>query len=165
MDIRAATHRDLDFLAEQRLAMFGDMGDRYSGHLDELAAAQKPWMEKHFADGSLAGFIAEEDGVAVGGVQIAFVDVPPSRVDRSGRSAYLFGLRVVPQHRRRGIARALLQAAIGAARDAGVRLVTLQASEDGRPVYERLGFETTREMALLLDGERIDGDTPSCGPA
>jgi GNAT superfamily N-acetyltransferase len=165
VEIRPATHSDLGFLADQRLAMFRDMGERYTGHLDELAAAQTPWMETRFADGSLTGFIAVEDGTPVGGIQIAWMDVPPSRVDRSGRSAYLYGLRVLPEHRRRGIARALLEASIAAAREAGVRMVTLQASDDGRPVYERLGFESTREMALLLDGERIDGDSPSCGPA
>jgi ribosomal protein S18 acetylase RimI-like enzyme len=165
MEIRPATADDLGFLAEQRLAMFRDMGERFTGHLHELAAAQEPWMASHFADRSLAGFVAEEDGVPVGGVQIAWIDVPPSRVDRSGRSAYLFGLRVVPEYRRRGIARALLEASIAAAREAGVKLVTLQASDDGRPVYERLGFEATREMALLLDGGPIDGDSPSCGPA
>jgi GNAT superfamily N-acetyltransferase len=48
--------------------------------------------------------------------------------------------------RRRGLASRLIRGALATARDAGVRSATLQASPDGLPVYERLGF---RRVALL----------------
>jgi len=43
-------------------------------------------------------------------------------------------------HRRRGLAGGLLAAVLAEARADGARTATLQASPDGRPVYERLGF-------------------------
>jgi len=33
----------------------------------------------------------------------------------------------------------------------GLRSVNLHASDEGRPLYERLGFESTNEMRLKFD--------------
>jgi ribosomal protein S18 acetylase RimI-like enzyme len=55
--------------------------------------------------------------------------------------------------RRRGLATALLRFVLAGARAAGARTATLQASPDGRPVYERLGFRT---MATLRGFGRAD---------
>jgi ribosomal protein S18 acetylase RimI-like enzyme len=50
------------------------------------------------------------------------------------------------RHRRQGLASRLLVAVLAAERARGMRSATLQASPDGLPVYERLGF---RRVALL----------------
>lgn len=49
-------------------------------------------------------------------------------------------------HRRRGLASGLVVAVLSAAREAGLRSATLQASAEGLPVWERLGF---RRVATL----------------
>ncbi|HEY6886859.1 MAG TPA: GNAT family N-acetyltransferase [Solirubrobacter sp.] len=51
-----------------------------------------------------------------------------------------------PRHRRRGLAARVVGAALTAARDDGARTATLQASPDGRGVYERLGFRTVATL-------------------
>jgi ribosomal protein S18 acetylase RimI-like enzyme len=60
---------------------------------------------------------------------------------------YLAELYVVPDRRGRGLGRALMEAAIAAARDAGADHMDLGTSEDdaaARALYERMGF-TNRE--------------------
>ncbi len=47
-----------------------------------------------------------------------------------------------PAHRGTGLARRLCRAGLGAAADRGLRTSSLQASPLGRPVYERLGYES-----------------------
>lgn len=57
--------------------------------------------------------------------------------------AHLDELYVVPAERGRGIGRALLEATIGAAREAGADYISLGTGEDdmqARALYERLGF-------------------------
>ena len=55
------------------------------------------------------------------------------------------------QHfRRRGVASAILQAAIAYLRERGVERMTLHSSEFGRPLYEKFGFGDTTEMRLNL---------------
>jgi ribosomal protein S18 acetylase RimI-like enzyme len=51
-----------------------------------------------------------------------------------------------PRYRRRGLAARVVAAALIAAREDGVRTATLQASPDGRGVYERLGFHTVATL-------------------
>lgn len=48
---------------------------------------------------------------------------------------------VHPDFRRRGIATRLMETALDYLRGRGVRTIKLDATPDGRPVYERLGFE------------------------
>ena len=52
--------------------------------------------------------------------------------------------------RRRGLASDLLLAVLAQARIDGARTATLQASPDGLPVYERLGFRTVATLHALV---------------
>jgi len=54
------------------------------------------------------------------------------------------------EHRRRGHASALIRAALADARADGAATATLQASPDGRPVYERLGFATVATLRATV---------------
>lgn len=78
----------------------------------------------------------------------------PSLWAKAG-DAYLEELYVVPEQRRRGIGRALLNAAIDAARDAGANhfeLTTGETDTEARGLYESRGF-TNHEGAP--DGPRM----------
>ncbi|MFG1918574.1 GNAT family N-acetyltransferase [Micromonospora sp. NPDC048898] len=56
--------------------------------------------------------------------------------------AALYFVATDPEYRKRGIATALSVESLRLAREAGRRIVTLQASEEGARVYQRVGFET-----------------------
>jgi GNAT superfamily N-acetyltransferase len=64
-------------------------------------------------------------------------------------------------HRRRGLASRLMLAVLAEARDQGMRTATLQASADGLPVWERLGF---RRVATLRGYLRPDAGAPVAAP-
>lgn len=53
-------------------------------------------------------------------------------------------------HRRQGLASRLLLAVLETARADGARTATLQASPDGLPVYERLGFRRVATLSAFL---------------
>jgi GNAT superfamily N-acetyltransferase len=53
-------------------------------------------------------------------------------------------------HRRRGLATALLTAVLDAAAAEGMRSATLQASPDGRPVYLRMGFHQVELLHAMV---------------
>jgi len=54
------------------------------------------------------------------------------------------------EHRRRGLAGRLLSAVMADAARRGLRSATLQASPDGLPVYERLGFRRAATLRAFL---------------
>jgi GNAT superfamily N-acetyltransferase len=66
---------------------------------------------------------------------------------------------IEPAFRRRGIACRLTQTIISWCREQGFQWIYLHASEQGRPLYEALGFEPSSEMRLKLflgEPRRID---------
>jgi GNAT superfamily N-acetyltransferase len=84
--------------------------------------------------GPIAGFVAEADGRAVGAAMV-FVDV-------STGVGVVGWVGTVPEYRRRGIGDAVTRAATNAGFALGARLVSLQASPMGLPLYEKLGYRT-----------------------
>jgi GNAT superfamily N-acetyltransferase len=65
--------------------------------------------------------------------------------------ASLWGGGTAPEHRHRGVYRALVAARAGVARSRGYRFLTVDARETSRPILERLGFTpltTTRGWVL-----------------
>lgn len=61
---------------------------------------------------------------------------------RTGAIAGVYTIGVLEEYRRRGYGAAVTWAVIRLGRDAGCTQATLQSSPMGRPVYERMGFET-----------------------
>jgi GNAT superfamily N-acetyltransferase len=68
----------------------------------------------------------------------------------TGRDAGIFAVATHPEHRRRGLARAVTVAAIRAAVAAGCDLVYLQSTEMGYPVYTDLGFRTVEQYRTFV---------------
>jgi ribosomal protein S18 acetylase RimI-like enzyme len=69
-------------------------------------------------------------------------------------SGLLTDVLVMPAHRRRGVGRALVEDAIGRARAARLRQLTLFVAADNteaRRLYARLGFEHTRSWPHVLE--------------
>jgi ribosomal protein S18 acetylase RimI-like enzyme len=68
-----------------------------------------------------------------------------------GHRGWVGGIGVVPRARRLGVAEALMTELLEAARARDVHRVTLEVIEQNEPaqrLYEKLGFETTRELEI-----------------
>jgi GNAT superfamily N-acetyltransferase len=87
---------------------------------------------------------------------VGWVDDRPvttTRLHTGAGVAGVYGVVTVDDARRRGYGEAITRRALRAARDAGLRIATLQASDAGRGVYERVGFrELIRYRLYQWDG-------------
>lgn len=149
--LRLATADEASVLARHRASMFRDMNEVdeqgatiiENASLDHLAALIE--AREYF------GFLAEHEGVVVGGGGVWLRPLlPRPGTLQGGMEAYVLNVYTEPEHRRSGVARAIMEAIIDWSRGQRVARVTLHASKEGRPLYEALGFEATNEMRITL---------------
>jgi predicted N-acetyltransferase YhbS len=95
-------------------------------------------------------FVAEVDGQIVGTGVLSV----------NGSVGWIGTVWVEPAWRRRGVGMALTQATIDAAESAGCRTLLLVATDAGRPLYEKIGFEVQTSYRILeapgLGDEAVD---------
>jgi len=131
----------------------GDLPD--DGHYATLQAAAQRDLAAWLTSGDYVSFVASprdrpSEIVAGAGVQIRKLlprPVPNGRI-RLGPEAIVLNVFTERAWRRQGIAEQLMQHVIDWAKHNGIARLVLHASTDGRPLYERLGFEATNEMAF-----------------
>jgi GNAT superfamily N-acetyltransferase len=153
-NFRSVTVADIPTVVEFRTRMFRELGWRNESRLLEVEPLFAEYLAETLPLGDCAGLIAEyldDNGELkpAGTVVLVWQRVPPGVRNLAGIQAYALGMYVVPTMRRRGIARELMLRSIDCAADHGASLVTLHASEFGRPLYERLGFTLTDEMRFF----------------
>ena len=142
--IRAATTDDAETIAAHRF----DERPAPAGPIARYAA----WLRPRIEAGFYLGRLAEIDGRVIAGAGAVLLDWGPRR--DSGTVHLLARINNVytePAWRRRGIARALLQAVLDDCRARGILHATLAATADGTALYRALGFAPkSDEMALSL---------------
>ncbi len=150
---RVATRSDAPLITAHRKAMFEDMRRSTPAVLEEMSTNFEPWVASRLADGSYLGWIAEDDGTPIASAGMLLLgDLPPSPHNPSGSvRGHLLNVYVVPAFRRRGLARHLVELCLAEARHRQISVLTLHASDEGRPIYERIGFRATNEMQLILN--------------
>jgi len=148
--VREASLTDIPEILPQRRAMYEDMNYKDSAALNEMAKLSAMYLEKAMADGSFRAWLAFENDHAVAGGAILISPWPAHPYDLECRRATILNVYTDPTHRRRGLARTLMQTMIDWCQRQGFARVTLHASDDGRHLYESLGFETSNEMRLKL---------------
>jgi GNAT superfamily N-acetyltransferase len=149
--LRLATANEAGVIARHRALMFRDMGEVD----DQGAAIIENASEDHIAALIEAreyfGFLAEQDGTVIGGGGAWLRPVLPRPGTLQGaKEAYVLNVYVEPEHRRSGVARAIMKAILEWSHEQRLARVVLHASKEGRGLYESLGFESTNEMRLLL---------------
>jgi ribosomal protein S18 acetylase RimI-like enzyme len=139
VNVREATPADEPTLLAFTEAIFGENWDR-------------PWRPPEITPKIFEGklvLLAENDGEAVG---YAFGELDPQGY------AHVNIVYVVPEHRRRGVTRALLAEFASRAREEGIEHMTLDVAtrnEVGREVWRRMGF-TEWALRLTVPLERLE---------
>lgn len=154
--VRPATVDDIPTLARHRAGMFTDMGELSPSCAGRLVERSRRYLETAIPSGEYVGWLAAPDTrpeEVVAGVGMQVRSIIP-RPDPSGtalleRQGLILNVYTEPAWRRRGLASLLMRHVLDWARENGITNLVLHASEDGRALYERLGFHPTNEMRFV----------------
>ena len=154
MEIRQTGAADWPALRRLRLRALADTPGAFASTLDEeLAFGDDVWRRRAGEDPAAATFIASEAGVDIGLARIFAEPDPPGR-------AHLVSMWVDAGHRRRGVARDLVDQAIRWATERHAHEVVLWLADQNAParrLYERIGFRPTgRRQPLPSDPVRSE---------
>src|SRR3954469_20743244 len=146
--IREAAVADLETILEQRRRMCDDMGWTEPATLEAVVTRTREPLRRWLADGTYRGWLVERDGRVVAGGGVVLGAWLPNGSDTSGRRATILNVYTDQDHRRQGLARALMETMLAWCPGEGFEGVLLDASDDGRHLYESLGFRPTTTMRL-----------------
>ena len=153
---RKADTEDLDLLVQTRIEVLR-AANRLSDDADmrEVGEQSRLYYRQSLLDGSHTAFLVFDGERFAGAGGISYYQVMPTYHNPSGRKAYIMNMYTRPEYRRQGIAYRTLDLLVRDARARGVRAISLEATEMGRPLYEKYGFTAmNNEMELpLREGE------------
>lgn len=147
--LRRAAAVDAPALVELRAAMFATMGQRTEAGAPwrEGAAA---WFTDHL-DLDACAYLVEAAGVPVAAAVGYVHSAPPSPRSLTGVRGHVSNVITVEDHRRRGYARACVQALVSwFDHETPAERVDLAASEDGLALYQSLGWVRRPQPTLSL---------------
>jgi len=152
--VREATLDDADALVRHRIAMFTDMGvalDR-----EALDGAFRNWLSAMMPAGTYRAWLAEDaSGAIVAGGGMTILPWPPGPTYMGRQLAYVYNVYTEPAHRRRGLARLIMEAIHAWCRKSDIASVALNASRDGVPLYEALGYQVSPSPMMFLPIVRV----------
>jgi GNAT superfamily N-acetyltransferase len=148
--VRPATTDDIPEILEQRKRMYQDMGHTEPELLSTMISTSRVFLQQVIPSGTFRGWLASVEDRIVAGGAVLLVPWPSHTYDGECRRATILNVYTYPEYRRQGIASHLMNTMIDWCRNQGLAMVYLHASQDGRALYESLGFEPTAEMRLKL---------------
>jgi GNAT superfamily N-acetyltransferase len=146
--IRPATLADIDVLVRHRLGMFADMGVTVD---QSVAPSFRAWLFEMMPPGTYRAWLIETATaeVAAGG-GITILPWPPGPRYPTGRLAFVYNVYTEPAHRRRGHARRIMETIHAWCREAGITSLALNASQEGRPLYDALGYHIAQSPMMFF---------------
>jgi GNAT superfamily N-acetyltransferase len=152
--IRRLTLHDLGLLVRHRRGMWKDIARFSKADLDAADRAYRRWARTQMKANRFTGFIVEVGGQPVASGCVWIMQVQPRPNWEGTEAAYLLSMYTEPGHRGQGHGARIVREAIRYAKGRGIHVMLLHASPFGEPIYQRLGFERTKEMRLFLDSRR-----------
>jgi GNAT superfamily N-acetyltransferase len=152
--VRAATLADADILVRHRIAMFADMGVVFQAH--EFDRAFRVWLADVMPAGTYRAWLADAaNGEVAGGGGITIIPWPPGPRYAGDRLAFVYNVYTEPAHRRRGLARLIMETIHAWCRAEGIGSMALNASRDGKPLYEAMGYAESASPMMFLPIVRV----------
>lgn len=148
---RKATLEDVALLVSMRMKMLRSV---VPANDSEQWALSEASTEKYYSETLESGehvcILAFDGNTCIGTGGICFYRVLPTYYKPTGEKAYIINMFTDPQYRGRGIGREILRLLVEEALERGVRYITLEATEQGRKLYEKNGFgSVSSEMQFI----------------
>ena len=143
---KIASTDDIEMVMQSRLEMLNAVNNLPEDYTftEELIANSK----EYFTSGNQITVLAIDEKV-VGCATMCYIDMIPTFHRPSGKIAHLMNVYTNSQYRRQGIALHILSILINEAKEKGITKISLDATELGRPLYEKLGFVPSDDYMIL----------------
>ena len=148
---KKATIQDTDLLTKTRIEVLR-AANQLSNETDmtEVFKQSYDYYAEALTDGSHTAYLVFDEDKFVGAGGISYYNVMPTYHNPSGKKAYIMNMYTAPDYRRKGIAYKTLDLLIADSKSKGIHAITLEATDMGRPLYEKYGFTNMKgEMELL----------------
>jgi GNAT superfamily N-acetyltransferase len=157
--IRQATPEDASVIGWHRARMFQDMGLVPDELFESFRTKALDRLGKALASGDYFGWLVSRRNAPqkiIAGAGVIIREVPPFPIRHKngeitiaeGRQGLIVNVFTEPEWRRRGLAKLLMKTIIAWSHQQNLEGLVLHASDDGRALYEQLGFISTTEMRL-----------------
>ncbi len=140
--------------------MWHAIGHHTDGEVRRHAGPYRRWLRPRLRSGEVVAYVATIGPEVAGSGALWFMPQEPRPGMVRGEIPYILSMYTRPEDQRKGIASAIVRALVREARSTGAGRVSLHASDQGRRVYARLGFERTGEMRLWLRRPPWAGPVP-----
>ncbi len=144
---------DLELLIQTRIEVL-----RAANQLDDTVDMTIVGQEsRHYYMDALTSdrhtaYLVFDSGQFIGAGGISYYQVMPTYHNPTGKKAYIMNMYTKPDYRRQGIALKMLDMLVQDARNHGVSAISLEATDMGRPLYEKYGFvrmESEMELPMV----------------
>lgn len=149
---KRATIEDIDMLTKTRIRVLS-AANSLSDDIDmnEVEKQSYDYYGRTLCDDTHIAYLVFDEKRFVGSGGVSFFQVMPTYHNVSGKKAYIMNIYTEPAYRRRGIAYKILDLLVSDVRSKGITSISLEATEAGRPLYEKYGFvKVDDEMELLM---------------
>lgn len=147
---KRATLDDIEILTETRIEVLR-AANKLSADIDmsEVERQSYSYYQKALYEGSHIAYLIFDGNRFVGAGGVSFFQVMPTYHNPSGNKAYIMNMYTNPEYRRKGIAYKTLGMLIKDTKSKGITAISLEATDMGRPLYEKYGFvKMNDEMEL-----------------
>ncbi len=150
-EYKKATIKDIDELVRTRIIVLR-AANKLSDDVDMSFVEKESYeyYKRALETGEHIAYLVYDNGAFVGAGGVSFYQVMPTYHNPSGKKAYIMNMYTAPEYRRQGIAIYTLDLLVNDVREQGVLQIALEATEMGRPLYEKYGFvQMEDEMELI----------------
>lgn len=152
IQIRKATDADINALIKSRCRTMREVCgfcDEYEFPAEFMEATKEYFLH---GDGTTALAIDDSCEVPkiVGNATLCYTNLMPTFSHPGGKRAHLMNVHVEKEFRRKGIARKMIEILVDEAKERGVTEISLDATDDGRKLYETMGWHENSE-AMVKD--------------
>jgi GNAT superfamily N-acetyltransferase len=151
MELVKATISDVDILIELRMEYLRmDMGVVTEDEEKMIRRQVKSYLDRYLPLNEFIAILAKMDGEIAATAYLAISEKPANLSFLNGRTGTVLNVMTFPKYRRQGIATKVMKELLLEAKKAEVSTIDLNATEDGKYLYEKLGFREPRCTAMRL---------------
>ena len=150
-ECKRATMEDIDEMVRTRIIVLR-AANKLSDDEDMSVVEEESYAyyRRALESGEHIAYLVYDNGKFMGAGGLSFYQVMPTYHNPTGKKAYIMNMYTASEYRRQGIAFHTLDLLVNDAREQGVSQIALEATDMGRPLYEKYGFvKMEDEMELV----------------